>query len=347
MSNFYLNASSAIFPPEVPTLFVTDQGNATPVGHTLNIITGNSTQQAGATVKFTGTGNTVQLVVSDNQNNTIIGKSSGFVNLGAFNTSLGSGTLNSINFGVSNTAIGHAALSSILDGFGNTCVGDTAGENAKTSFYNTLIGFAAGSVYSAGESNNVIVGPSLGMPGESNTTRIGSSGNFSNVSRTVFVYGVYDKTVDPTSARVILGDATALLGAIPNGTTNQILTATTGGAPSWQNSTPILWSIVTSADNPVNMVSGHGYIAKGAGVVNFVLPAAAAVGDTIYIAGYSNLWTIDQNAGQSIRLGTATTATGVFGSLSATVISDSVNLLCVTADTEFKILSPQGNLTVI
>src|ERR1700739_3394733 len=60
------------------------------------------------------------------------------------------------------------------------------------------------------------------------------------------------------------------------------------------------WNVVTSATNPNTLVTGNGYIAKGAGSVHFILPAAAAVGDTYVIAGYGNLWSLAQNAGQSI-----------------------------------------------
>lgn len=350
MSTFYLNASSStILPPSVPTLFVADQGSATAVENTLHVITDYATQQAGATVKFVGAGNTLKLFVSDDLNNTFIGIAAGSLALGASNTALGAGALNSINFAVSNVAIGSTSLSHMGGGFGNTCVGDASGENLDESAFNTFIGYSAGSNYAGTENNNIILGPTLGTPGDVNTIRIGSRGSFSSASTTVFVYGIYNKTVDPVSARVILGDNTSLLGSIPNGTTNQVLTATTGGAPSWQNpnSTQVIWTTVTSADNPVNLVAGNGYIAKGGGVVNFVLPAAAVVGDMIYIIGYSNLWTISQNAGQSIRISNATSSVGVTGSLSATLISDSVNLLCITANTEFKALSPQGNLTVI
>lgn len=107
------------------------------------------------------------------------------------------------------------------------------------------------------------------------------------------------------------------------------------------------WVIVTSADNPVLMIVNTGYIAKGVGSVNFTLPAAAAVGDIIHVEGYANLWTIAQNAGQRIFLGIAQTTTGVLGSLAATTISDAVTLLCVTANTEFKITSSVGNITVV
>lgn len=107
------------------------------------------------------------------------------------------------------------------------------------------------------------------------------------------------------------------------------------------------WNVVTSATNPNSLVKENGYIPKGAGVVTFILPAAAAIGDTFLIAGYGNLWTLTQNAGQSITLGVSTTTIGVGGSVAATQVRDSLELVCVTANTEFQIINDVGNLTFI
>lgn len=107
------------------------------------------------------------------------------------------------------------------------------------------------------------------------------------------------------------------------------------------------WNVVTSADNPVTLVAENGYIPKGASVVNFVLPAAAVIGDTYKIAGYGNLWTLSQNAGQSITLGVSSTTTGVAGSLKATQVRDTVEIICVTTNTEFQVLNDVGNITFI
>jgi len=109
----------------------------------------------------------------------------------------------------------------------------------------------------------------------------------------------------------------------------------------------VTWFVVTSADNPVSMAPQRGYIPKGAGAVTFVLPAASDIGDIMYIEGYGNLWTLTQNAGQSVILGSQITTIGVGGSLTATMVSDAVTLVCVTTDTEFKVIAPQGNLTVV
>ena len=107
------------------------------------------------------------------------------------------------------------------------------------------------------------------------------------------------------------------------------------------------WNEVTSALNPVSLVKENGYIPKGAGVVTFVLPASAAQGDTFMIAGYGNLWTLTQNALQSVTLGPRVSTIGITGSVTATSVKDTITLLCVTANTEFQIIDCTGNLTFV
>lgn len=112
-------------------------------------------------------------------------------------------------------------------------------------------------------------------------------------------------------------------------------------------STGLQWNVVTSASNPVTLVAENGYIPKGAGAVNFILPAAATIGDTYIISGYGNLWTLAQNAGQTIYLGTSHTTTGATGSITATSIKDSIELVCVTTNNDWNILTAIGNLTIV
>lgn len=107
------------------------------------------------------------------------------------------------------------------------------------------------------------------------------------------------------------------------------------------------WNVVTSATNPNSLVAENGYIAKGAGAVTFLLPATAAIGDTFRIVGYGNLWTLTQNAGQTVFIGMDATTGGVGGSLTATNARDVIELLCVTANTEFEVVNVIGNLTIV
>lgn len=107
------------------------------------------------------------------------------------------------------------------------------------------------------------------------------------------------------------------------------------------------WNVVTSANNTVNVATQNAYIAKGASQVIFKLPAAAAVGDTFYIVGYGNLWTLNQNAGQQIFFGVQQTTVGVGGSITATMIKDRIEVVCVTANTEFEVITSIGNLSIV
>jgi len=107
------------------------------------------------------------------------------------------------------------------------------------------------------------------------------------------------------------------------------------------------WSVVTSATNPNTLSTSNGYIAKGGAQVVFLLPAVAAVGDEYEIVGYGNLWTLTQNAGQTISLNNQTTTAGVGGSVTATLVSDVIQVLCVTANTEFRIINVVGNPSFI
>lgn len=149
----------------------------------------------------------------------------------------------------------------------------------------------------------------------------------------------------PTIFDADVGSATPILNTINILGGGGITTTAFSNVITITPSTPVsLWMEVTSADNPVQTEVGNGYIAKGASPVNFVLPPAADIGDTIYIQGYSNLWTIEQNAAQSLILGIVQTTPGVGHGFSATTISDSTTLVCVTQNLEFKLNSTQGNL---
>lgn len=111
--------------------------------------------------------------------------------------------------------------------------------------------------------------------------------------------------------------------------------------------TGFTWQVVTSANNPVNIVKSNGYICKGASAVNFILPSSATIGDSFWIKGFGNLWTLDQNASQSVTLGIVQTTVGVFGGMIATQVRDSIEVLCVTTNTGFDVIDCIGNPEII
>jgi hypothetical protein len=160
-----------------------------------------------------------------------------------------------------------------------------------------------------------------------------------------------------TSATTALGAATN--GQIPIGSTGAdpvLATLTAGTGVSISNSTGsitinstgggVSWTVVsgTSASMAVN----NGYISNNAGLVTLTLPASAAVGDMVRVTGKgAGGWLIAQNAGQTIYFGSAATTTGAMGSLASTNLHDSVELLCMTANNDFIVLSSIGNITYV
>ena len=146
---------------------------------------------------------------------------------------------------------------------------------------------------------------------------------------------------DSGSASAILNTIEILggAGATTSGAGNIITVQISG--------TGFTWNVVTSAMNPVTLVKENGYITKGVATVSFKLPASAAIGDTYRIVGYNALWTVAQNANQTITWGIKTTTMGVGGSLASLFVNDCIEMVCVTANLEWIITDGSGNITFI
>lgn len=189
------------------------------------------------------------------------------------------------------------------------------------------------------------------------------------------------RAIVPSSLKAKLGAQTQYAVPIGDGdnmafqwsaaaTDGQVLIGATGAAPVFANITSTGGTVVISngansinletnppglfawtevvVAGPTGMTVNNGYIANNAvSVVVLTLPAVAAQGSIIRVAGKgAGLWQIAQNAGQSISIVNVTTTIGVGGSLTAVEQFDTVELLCVTANTEWVALSGNGNLTV-
>ena len=99
---------------------------------------------------------------------------------------------------------------------------------------------------------------------------------------------------------------------------------------------------------PITLAVNNGYIMNNAGGVAGTLPAAAAVGDIIAIVGKgAGGWLIAQNAGQVIHFGNIDTTVGAGGSLGSMLQYDCVEIICITANTDFVVRTVIGNLVVI
>jgi hypothetical protein len=138
----------------------------------------------------------------------------------------------------------------------------------------------------------------------------------------------------PTAATLTAGTNISITNAA-----NSITIATTGaGSFSW----------VDQTSGSVTMAVNTGYITdNGASLVTYTLPSTAALGSIFEISGKSaGGWTLVYGSGQSIGFGSVTTTT-TSGSLSSSNAGDCVRIVCVTANTTFRVLSSVGNITYV
>jgi hypothetical protein len=106
----------------------------------------------------------------------------------------------------------------------------------------------------------------------------------------------------------------------------------------------ITWTVITGDQTAV---INNGYICNKPSLLTLTLPAAAAAGSVIRVAGMNaGLWKVAQGAGQQIHFGNKDTTSGAGGYVASVLTRDSVELLCVVANNEWQIISSVGNLTV-
>jgi len=127
----------------------------------------------------------------------------------------------------------------------------------------------------------------------------------------------------PTAANITAGTGVA----ITNGA-NTITIAASGGG--------LTWSTVSGTTQAAAV--NNGYFANNAGVVTVTLPATAAVGSMVIVAGEgAGGWTLAANTGQTIQFGNTATTSG--GSWSSTNQFDTICVVCQVANTTWQVLS--------
>jgi len=154
-------------------------------------------------------------------------------------------------------------------------------------------------------------------------------------------------TAQPASGELLIGSVgadpvlatlTAGVGITVTNGAGTITIDSTGGGITWNEETG------TSATMAVNT----GTIANNAALVTLTLPSTSAIGDILRVTGKgAGGVRIAQNAGETIYFGTFTTTTGVGGSLTSTETRDSIELVCITANDEWNVISSIGNWTVV
>jgi len=358
------NRNVTISTPVSGTALTIVGGGETITAGDLTLSAGNinlTTTTSGATGVITAGGN--RFIHNYGATNTFVGVVSGnFTLTGTNNTGLGTSTLSNVTSGTHNTALAPTALTVLTTGSFNTAVGQAyqslvsgsnnigigygAGLFITTGSYNIILGNYndnGGQNYTLADSSNICIG-NAGVTGQSNAIRIGISGSGSFQQNKCFIAGIDGVDVGSvakvvTMASDQLGTATITAGAGISVTpgANTITIASTNG---------IAWTEVTGTSQAMAVDSG--YIANNAGLVTLTLPATAAVGDRVRIAGKgAGGWKCAQNAGQTINFGNTATTVGTGGSIDSTNQYDALELLCITANTTWVTLSSVGNLNVV
>lgn len=103
------------------------------------------------------------------------------------------------------------------------------------------------------------------------------------------------------------------------------------------------WNDVSGTSQAASAYSG--YICSNAGQTTVTMPATAAEGTTFAVQGKGAAgWILQMNTGQTVHFGSSASSSA--GSLTSTNQWDSVQIVCVTANTTFAVISAIGNLTV-
>lgn len=96
----------------------------------------------------------------------------------------------------------------------NTVAGSQAASSLLTGIFNTIVGYQGGVQYTGAESNNIIIGSVGGTTGESNVTRIGTSGTGDGQQNKCFISGIRGITTANNNAIAVLIDSAGQLGTV-------------------------------------------------------------------------------------------------------------------------------------
>lgn len=158
------------------------------------------------------------------------------------------------------------------------------------------------------------------------------------------------ETLTGTQATSLLDtfSTTATTKGLVVGSNNVGATYFLNGTGAWSIPTGgggVTWT-ATTVD--ATMVVNNGYLANKGTLLTMTLPATSAVGTIIRISGMNaGLWKIAQAASQVIKFGNQTTTTGTGGYLASVLTYDTIELVCIVANTTWMVVNSIGNITVI
>jgi len=245
---------------------------------------------------------------------------------GSYNCALGANALANCTSGGRNMAIGYTTMFVLTTGSYNVGVGASCLGSLVSGSYNIVFGHQAGNSLTTNDSDNIFFS-NVGVAGDNNTIRLGTQGTGDKQQDKCFIAGIYNTAPSGGTDQSVIIDSNGQLGAI--------------------TAFPITWSEVTGTSQSASVNSG--YISNNASQVVITLPDTAAVGSILRVTGKgAGGWKIAQNAGETITWDESnSTTTGVGGYLESSDDYDSVELICLTANTLWGILSSKGNITIV
>jgi len=133
------------------------------------------------------------------------------------------------------------------------------------------------------------------------------------------------------------------------GTSGQVWTSNgPSSAPTFQDASGggMTWTEVTGTSQSASV--NNGYVANNASQVVVTLPATASIGDEVEINGKgAGGWRLAQNSGQTIHYLSTDSTTGVGGYIESTQRYNCIKVRCITANTDWVVVLPTGNLDIV
>lgn len=121
-----------------------------------------------------------------------------------------------------------------------------------------------------------------------------------------------------------------------SGAGSTITILSSGGGISWNEILVV---------GPTAMLVDNGYVANNGARVGLTLPLTSAFGSVIEVVGKgAGGFQVNQNAGQQIFLTGTGTTVGVGGNIQSSESGASLRMVCITANTTWRIISSTGNL---
>lgn len=150
-------------------------------------------------------------------------------------------------------------------------------------------------------------------------------------------------SITPTNGQIPIGNGTNYTAATLTAGTGVSITNGSGSITiDAMGMGSFMWNDVSGTSQAAAV--NQGYIISNASQTTVTLPATAAEGSVFGIAGKGAAgWILQMNTGQTCHLGNTPTTSG--GTLTSTNQYDSVQIVCVTANTTFIVIASQGTLT--